>query len=458
MKKITLFIIAIITLVSFKSERSKDYLILSGTVKNLPNDTFELKNLTGSFKRKIKVDQDGKFSDTLNVESGYYFLNFNKMKLPVYLNKSEDLQIVFDLKDTAKNMVFIGQNADENNYLFAKSQMIASSYGQNKNLYSLPEKDFLTKIETIENTLKVLANSSKLNPGFLSQELRNIHYITITCLDNYESFHRDYTDNKSFSVSDSFPSEYDPTNLNNIADFENSLDYRNIIQTHFYKEVMSQPNINDDIYNIVNMNLVNREVTNPIIKNQLLFDNAKYAITYVNDIDPFYNEFMASSTNEKDKAEITEKYNILQKTAKGKPSPKFINYENFKGGTTSLDDLKGKYVYIDVWATWCGPCKKEIPFLKKIEKLYHKKNIAFVSISVNKSEDLEKWKEMIKDQEMAGIQLFADKDWESDFIKDYQIIGIPRFILIDPEGKIVAASAQRPSNPELIVLFNKLKI
>ena len=67
----------------------------------------------------------------------------------------------------------------------------------------------------------------------------------------------------------------------------------------------------------------------------------------------------------------------------GKPSPAFEDYENYKGGTTSLADLKGKYVYVDVWATWCGPCIAEIPSLKKLEKQYHGKNIQFVSLSVD---------------------------------------------------------------------------
>jgi thiol-disulfide isomerase/thioredoxin len=132
----------------------------------------------------------------------------------------------------------------------------------------------------------------------------------------------------------------------------------------------------------------------------------------------------------------------------GMVSPSF-NYDNYKGGKTSLEDFKGKYVYIDVWATWCGPCRAEIPALKKTEEKYHDKNIAFVSISIDKLKDIEKWKTMVKDKELGGTQVFADNDWNSQFVKDFKIGGIPRFILIDPNGKVVKADAARPSSPKL---------
>lgn len=133
-----------------------------------------------------------------------------------------------------------------------------------------------------------------------------------------------------------------------------------------------------------------------------------------------------------------------------------FDYENHAGGKTKLEDLKGKYVYIDVWATWCGPCRAEIPSLKKIEEKYHGKNIAFVSISVDVAKDHEKWQNFVKDKELGGIQLFADNNWNSDFIKAFAINSIPRFILIDPTGKVVDADVMRPSNPELQVKLDKL--
>ncbi|NNC50380.1 MAG: TlpA family protein disulfide reductase [Flaviramulus sp.] len=162
---------------------------------------------------------------------------------------------------------------------------------------------------------------------------------------------------------------------------------------------------------------------------------------------------------------------LKQALPKGAPSPIFENYENYKGGTTSLTDLKGKYVYVDVWATWCGPCKAEIPSLKKLEKEYHGKNIHFLSLSIDDGRGYraetkeaaaalakEGWKKMIAEKELGGIQLLAPNAWQSQFVQDYKINGIPRFILIDPSGNIVDADAPRPSSEGIIELFNELNI
>ncbi len=150
----------------------------------------------------------------------------------------------------------------------------------------------------------------------------------------------------------------------------------------------------------------------------------------------------------------------------GAPSPTFVDYENYSGGNTSLSDLKGKYVYMDIWATWCGPCKAEIPSLKKVEKQFKDKNIEFVSISVDEgrgykgdaAKAYKAWKKMVAEKELGGVQLLADNGFRSTFIQDYKIQGIPRFILIDPDGNIVNADAPRPSNPALVKLFNGLNI
>ncbi|TDE06141.1 TlpA family protein disulfide reductase [Flavobacterium hiemivividum] len=160
---------------------------------------------------------------------------------------------------------------------------------------------------------------------------------------------------------------------------------------------------------------------------------------------------------EKSVTGLTKYYEEGLKTRKlnGSLSPSF-EYDNYNGGKTKLEEFRGKYVYIDVWATWCAPCRVEIPFLKKLEEKYHDKNIVFVSLSIDQKKDVEKWKKLIKDKELGGVQVFADNDWNSQFVKDYNITGIPRFIIIDPNGNIVKADAPRPSSPTIEAEFDAL--
>jgi thiol-disulfide isomerase/thioredoxin len=151
-------------------------------------------------------------------------------------------------------------------------------------------------------------------------------------------------------------------------------------------------------------------------------------------------------------------------TGKGKPSPKFENYIDIKGSKKSLADFKGKFVYIDIWATWCGPCIQQIPYLQNLEKEYHNKNIEFISISTDEStrsggswEAAEsKWRNFVKERNMSGVQLWSGQDFS--FQQAYEINAIPRFLLLDPEGKIVDSNAPRPSEPRLKELFTSLGI
>ncbi len=159
---------------------------------------------------------------------------------------------------------------------------------------------------------------------------------------------------------------------------------------------------------------------------------------------------------EKQRALAIEKAEKLASLIGG-PSPEF-SFKTPEGTTKSLVDFTGKYLYIDVWATWCGPCKAEIPALQELVNKYKGKNINFLSISTDKQEKLEEWKSMIVDKKMTWNQVIADKDWSSDFIQAYFINSIPRFILIDPKGYVVNPDAPRPSNNKIEQLFNELGI
>jgi thiol-disulfide isomerase/thioredoxin len=128
----------------------------------------------------------------------------------------------------------------------------------------------------------------------------------------------------------------------------------------------------------------------------------------------------------------------------GEPAIDFT-YPDKEGNEFSLSTFKGSLVYVDVWATWCGPCKAEIPALKTLEHDYHNNNITFLSVSVDT--DKEAWINMLADKQLGGVQLWAN-GW-TEITKSYAINGIPRFLLFDENGNVISLDAPRPSSEEI---------
>lgn len=130
-----------------------------------------------------------------------------------------------------------------------------------------------------------------------------------------------------------------------------------------------------------------------------------------------------------------------------------FTYPDASGKMISLSDFKGKVVLVDVWATWCGPCKQQIPFMKKLEEELHGMDVVILSVSVDEEKDKEKWKQMVIDEKLGGVHIFAS-GW-SKICKDYKITGIPRFMLFDKNGNVISTEAPRPSDPALKTLIMK---
>ena len=127
---------------------------------------------------------------------------------------------------------------------------------------------------------------------------------------------------------------------------------------------------------------------------------------------------------------------------------------NVKGETKSLKDFAGKYVYIDVWATWCNPCREQQAELKKLEKLFEGRRIAFVSLSIDK--DKAAWEKMVRDEKLVGNQLWMGDN--TSFKEVYGINSIPRFILLDKNGRIIDANMTKPSDEKTALTLRKLKM
>jgi thiol-disulfide isomerase/thioredoxin len=117
------------------------------------------------------------------------------------------------------------------------------------------------------------------------------------------------------------------------------------------------------------------------------------------------------------------------------------------GQEVHMNGYKGKVVLIDAWATWCGPCKAQIPFLKEIEEEYAgNPNVVFVGLSVDREQDSAKWKSMVKQFDLKGVQLI---DYSAhDFARPYGIMAVPRFMLLDRNGVWIEIRCPLPEDKQ----------
>ncbi|MBV7530676.1 TlpA disulfide reductase family protein [Chitinophaga sp. sic0106] len=132
---------------------------------------------------------------------------------------------------------------------------------------------------------------------------------------------------------------------------------------------------------------------------------------------------------------LAKRLAILKRSAIGAQMMDFTQNDT-NGKPVTLSDLKGKYVLVDFWASWCGPCRAENPNVLKAYNAFKDKNFTVVGVSLDDNE--EKWKAAIKQDGMPWIQLSDLKGWRNEVAQQYGIQGIPFSLLIDPDGKIVA--------------------
>ncbi|MFT4734750.1 MAG: thiol-disulfide isomerase/thioredoxin [Arcticibacterium sp.] len=146
-------------------------------------------------------------------------------------------------------------------------------------------------------------------------------------------------------------------------------------------------------------------------------------------------------TRENQKEEIEEK-------AKEKSRGKLAPIMDLSDKSFTFDRYKGKVIYVDFWASWCGPCRKEFPYSKKMRESFsekEKENIVFLYISID--EDIEKWKQAVK---KLGLGDFGENGHSYEVAGQYGVSSIPRYMIIDKRGNLVNDKAPRPSSSETL--------
>ena len=168
----------------------------------------------------------------------------------------------------------------------------------------------------------------------------------------------------------------------------------------------------------------------------------------INGLEEGYDYFSDTVKNEDYLDQVYELCNNAMQLAPGSDAPD-IEFEDPDGGIHHLSDFAGMPVYVDLWASWCGPCCEEIPYLAEfVESLGDNPEIVCISISIDEERD--NWTNKLAEVTPSWLQFLATDEGQACISNQYFVTGIPRFLLIDANGKIASVNAPRPSTANLL--------
>jgi peroxiredoxin len=155
------------------------------------------------------------------------------------------------------------------------------------------------------------------------------------------------------------------------------------------------------------------------------------------EVEPLFNSLPASAKETATGKSFASRLEIAKKTKVGVYAMDFTQNDT-AGIPVKLSSLRGKYLLIDFWASWCGPCRKENPNLVKVFQQYKDKGFDILGVSLDRQGQKDRWLKAIYDDKLTWTQVSDLKFWDNDVAKQYGIQAIPQNYLLDPEGKIIA--------------------
>jgi len=456
--KLLLFI-ALVLMVSCTPKEDKT--LITGTIDNPVTENFQIiyqKDFISGERETLEItlDENNSFQTEVDITKDIvpaYLIIEGEDLITIFLEPGIDIHITADGDDIKGTLAFSGTNADNSTFLMEYSQKLDDKFKQQQvfeKIRNLKPAEFYEYAEDMKNTkLKLfekLSVDKELSNNFKNYFKTNIKFDYYDKQINYPNYHMMLN---QLAEEPELPENY--------YDFiEDAMDllsddklatasYRNFLNSYisYYKKQNPDKVPEEKSHYEQNIYLAEKlyEGKNlEYLKAYYIFH--KFNFGEFEKAKEYYETFLEEQPDEEYITILSSIYETTKKLLPGNPAPVF-ELTDLNDETVSLEDFRGKVVYLDFWASWCGPCMREVPYAKELKSRFKdEEDLVFVYISLD--DDLEAWRNTIEAQKMEGVHLKTG-GWDHDVPKSYNVKGVPSYFIIDRNGNIFDNRAKRPS-------------
>lgn len=475
---------------------------LSGNISNSTSEEILLKvpvdgkYFTGSVI-KTTVDENGNFTFNLNLDKPGFvslhndFLNSKASPIRLFLYPAISDSLSFDQHDFKNSLTFYGSNAQQNTFInnplrirekfLGGKRATASELALKKE--ALPEKAFEKVIEMRDDELRELsffAKENHLQHDFIKTMEWDIRYYYINLFNGVVySYYWDYERGRNTIFNEQWGRYWDKAmHLEKVSNDEALVSYwyyqytREYAQSYqtFYKEKVSFTNDDrrEGKQHTKHAEVINEYFSGEALESglaSLVFD-AAYQLDYEKSLINLYEQFVEKYPGSRYTQYLTPEiqpiiaYHEVKTDQLNEGIHIFEEYDEINTFEELVEPLKGKVIYLDLWATWCGPCIEEFQNLEGLKEHFKdSKEVNFLYLSIDKDPSSKnKWKKFINLYNLKGIHIMANKNlfdaihekFGSPHKSGGYMFSIPRYIIINKEGEVVESTAKRPSDKDAL--------